>query len=197
MHDFGSAVHPMALGSPFFSSSAVARLRAGVDSASRAPGPSSRRWHSRNFGARSRRGSARFRGRRQAVAAAVRRICRALERVGARGLAARVAAAETSASTGPPWCARLPFCNFDCAHLVSQCAHEGAVCRHCSALCSFVRGTAKLRVWHYAGRDRPRCGMADPTRRRAGHHKCAVRASGEARRHRADVNAGRKSCVSR
>ena len=53
MHDFGSAVHPMAAGSPFFCDASAWRARTGLDSRRSSAGASSRRRNCRDAGARS------------------------------------------------------------------------------------------------------------------------------------------------
>ncbi len=82
-HDFGSAVHPMAAGSPFFSSLPLAKYSLEWIHGASASGPPPRRRHRRDSGARPGRRRQRVRRRRQALAAlraAVRRplgaVCR-------------------------------------------------------------------------------------------------------------------------
>ena len=69
-HDFGSAVHPMGAGSPFFLLSAAGRIRAAVDSRNLAAGASAGRRHSGHAGAQPSRSGSAARRRRSSVARA-------------------------------------------------------------------------------------------------------------------------------
>ncbi len=118
-HDFGSAVHPMALASPFFSTLPLQRLRAGMDSAVGAAGASAGRWNGSNSRARSRCGGGGTRAGREAMAQDVRPLRRALDTTRARSLAASLVVSAASLSDGAPRAAGISFRQLGCTFLVS------------------------------------------------------------------------------
>src|SRR5271166_4366352 len=89
----------------------------------------------------------------------------ALERAGAADPAPGVAAAAKSATARPAGTVGISFRQLYRSVLVHQRANESAVGRTGRALGPLSRGTSYLCVRHYLRRNRPRCGMAYPSRR--------------------------------
>ena len=100
-HDFGSAVHPLAAGSPFFCALPLGEPSPGVDSLSGPAGASARRRHGRHprTGPSGHPGIAW--GRRQRVGSAGRPVGSAMERIRPRSAPSRFLRFATSLAHGP------------------------------------------------------------------------------------------------